>query len=134
MGDWQAAEEDSVHGAEDSGGGADAEGEGEDDGGGEERELAELAQGAAQIGCDPFEGEGGVGGDGAFPLDDGIAEAEARIAASGLRRHAGCNVVFGAEIDVSLELGVNVAIDTVAGEEVEDAAGEGHGALSIRHA
>ena len=119
-------QQDGIQHAEDDDVGSDAESEGDEGGCSESRRALQLAEGVADVATEAIEGEGGIGGEGPLALDDGIAEAEASVAPGVFGRHAGGNVVQGAEIDVGLELGVDVAMDAIAGEEVEEAAGKGH--------
>ncbi len=120
-GQVEGIEEHGIEDAEDDDVGADAEGEGEDRGNGKAGRMAQLAERVAEVAREAFENECGVGGGDAFAGRGGVAEAEDGFAAGFFRRHAAGHILVGAQIDVGLQFGVDVAVERDAAEEIREA-------------
>jgi len=91
---------------------------------------AKLAQAVAKVAHKTFHMENGIGG--SYPLagQGGIAEAEQRVAAGLLGRHAGGDVVFDPHLGVRSKFGLNFQPQFMTAKKICYASKHCHGSSS----
>src|SRR5580658_8691661 len=129
-GQIEGAQDQRVQHAEDHGVGADGHREGENGGESKAGRFTQLARGIAEVEPEALEAESRIGSGYALAGCGGVAEADEGVAAGFFRRHAGGEVVFHAQGDVRLELGIDFTLDARAAEEIANAAKDGHSETS----
>jgi hypothetical protein len=113
----EAVEEDAFGEGEDDGVGSDAEGERGDSDGGEAGAATQHADCVAKVGAEFVEETEAEGGPDVHPVSFHVAKFDTGAAESLGGRETGTLQVFGAQLDVGAEFGVDIGLDRVAAEK-----------------